>query len=632
MSNPEVSRSSIHLLFLAAVIAMTGFACGDKAPKHLGELVEVLGGTATKRNDSVSEWTPAKAGDRFKNHNELRTDENGDLRLLIGPSKLRMKEDTTLFFGKGRIQFYGEIEVDQGMEGLGIDFGDAEITTTGTLRITKREGSDYEFEVLAGEATIVQFGEITRILEGQELVLGDGEIEKIAIDAGVPDAAPPEADAAPEAPSAILAMISGKGVRIRDADAGGKWTQLKPGEQELPSNSDVDIKRRSKVVFTRGNDRVSIAGASMAYVNSQTAEFVTLKKGRADARAETAAVTVAVPGGTIQLHADEEIASNTHIEVGPQGNTADVKTGKTTLRTGEKSATIGIGESARMHKGQIEVIDKAPTFSHITLGTVASANLHVVRAPVNVRINFKEHCARAIVEVARGNNFKRATQRRAGKGNAIVVLPSGSHKYRVRCYAGDTLTAKAAATGRLSVKRDSGSRPLPRGAPKNTIDADGRRYTVLFQNRLPAIKMQWRKAPSASKYTLKIVPSKGKTKEVSGAKAERDFKPGTFTEGEYEYWFTANGKESKHSKLKISFDNAAATGYLSAPRPNAKLSGSETQVSGAAVLGWTVSVGGKALTLDKQYRFNEVVPLAPDGLAVRFSHPKYGVHYYIRGR
>jgi hypothetical protein len=285
-----------------------------------------------------------------------------------------------------------------------------------------------------------------------------------------------------------------------------------------------------------------------------------------------------------------------------------------------------------MHKGTIEVIDKAPTFSHITLGTIASANLHVVKAPVNVRINFKDQCERAIVEVARGNNFNRATQRRAGKGSAIVVLPSGSHRYRVRCYVGDTLSPKAAATGRISVKRDSGSRPLPRGAPKNTIDADGRRYTVLFQNRLPAIAVQWRKAPKAANYQLKIVSNRGKPKEVSGPKAERDFKPGTFTEGEYEYWFTANGKESKHSKLKISFDNAAATGYLSAPRPNEKLNGSETKVSGAAVLGWTVSVGGKDLTLDKQYRFDEVVQLAPDGLAVRFSHPKYGVHYYVRSR
>jgi hypothetical protein len=608
-------------------------ACGDKDPATIAELIEVVEGGATKTSDPV-EWTAAAKGDKFKAGDQLRTDEAGVARLLIGGQKLRMGNDTLLQFGGKNIVFFGEIEVDKGLAELGIDFGDAEITTTGTIRIVRRD-DQLQFEVLVGDATITQLGDVTILEAGDELGFdfGDGVMQKLdppTIDAGVPDAAI-EPDAAPPTAPGVSATVSGNGVRIRDAD-GGKWAKLKPGEQTLASKSDVEIKRRSKVLFARAGDRVTVPGAGLAYVDAADSSFVTLKKGRADAHAEAARVKVAVPAGSVELHSDEDVATNLSLEVTQQGTLVEMKTGKATLRAGDRVETIGIGESARLHKGQIEVIDRAPKFSHITLGEVASATLHVVKSPVNVRINFKDKCARAVVEVARGRSFGRPAQRRAGKGSAILVLTSGSHRYQVRCYVGDTLSKKPAFAGRLGVKRDSGSRPLPRGAPKNTIDADGRRYTVLFQNRLPAMTIRWRGAPKSDRYTIKVSGGKGKAREVKSSTPEHTYKPGIFTEGTYEYWFVANGKESKRSKLNLSFDNAAATGYLSSPKPNEKLSGSRAVVKGAAVLGWTVSVGGQTLALDKQYRFDESVPVAPDGLAVRFSHPKYGTHYYIRGR
>ncbi len=618
----------------SALVALSAVACGDKAPKTIAELIEVVEGGAKKaKNDG--KWSTASKGDKFTIGDQLRTDDEGVARLIIGGSKLRMGNNTLLEFGGKNIVFFGEIEVDQGVSELGIDFGDAEITTTGTLRISRRN-DQLQFEVLVGDATITQLGDVTLLAAGDELGFdfGDGilePIEKPTLDAGVPDAGL-EPDAAVESRAAVTAMVSGKGVRVRGAD-GGKWAKLKPGEQSMASQSELEIKRRSKVVFTRGSDRVSVPGASLAYVDASNGSFVTLKKGRAEAHAEGAQVKVAVPAGTVELHSGGEVATNLRLEVGRQGTIVEMKTGKATLRVGSKVETIGIGESARLHKGQIEVIDRAPSFSHITLGAVSGATLHVVKSPVNVRINFKDKCARAVVEVARGRNFGRPAQRRAGKGSAILVLTSGSHRYRVRCYAGDSLSKKPAFAGRLSVRRDSGSRPLPRGAPKNTIDADGRPYTVLYQNRLPAITIRWRGAPKASRYTLTVSGGKGKkVREVKSSKPQHTYKPGVFTEGSYDYWFVAGGKASRRSKLKISFDNAASTGYLSSPRPNERLSGSQVVVKGAAVLGWTVTVGGQKLALDKQYRFEESVPLAPDGLAVRFSHPKYGTHYYIRGR
>jgi hypothetical protein len=55
-------------------------------------------------------------------------------------------------------------------------------------------------------------------------------------------------------------------------------------------------------------------------------------------------------------------------------------------------------------------------------------------------------------------------------------------------------------------------------------------------------------------------------------------------------------------------------------------------VSGAALPGFSVSVGGKELAQDGQSRFSEqlTAPAGQRALAIRFSQPGRGVHYYLR--
>ncbi len=637
---PRFSRwHSFGALTTVLALAFVVSCNKDKGKKQaLGELVEVIEGTATRRA-AKTEWSEATAGNIFYEGEALRTNETGLARLLFAGELLRMGPDTTVFFGKKKLDFDGEIEVGEGLIELGLDFGEAEVTTTGRVRLIKRDNS-MKFEVLVGQATIIERGEESVIEAGQELAFefGKGEVlirRDVAVDIGDPeiaDAGPSmEADAAPqELDHGVQAKVFGRGVRTR-ANADDDWKRLGAGEHDLGESAELEIKgRKAKVVLSRGADQVTLDGPGLSTVEAGAEEFVRVKRGHVSGRSSDGDVVIAVPGGTIRLHAGKH-GSSADMSVDNKGARTKLEKGKATLKSGNDVEVLHGGESATVSRRGIEVIDRAPTVAHVTLNTPNFATLHVVKTPANARINFREHCERGVVEIAKGRSFRRARSRE-GDGEAIVQLATGSNRYRIRCYSGDTLVKKPVASGRLLVRRDSGSRPLPKTAPSNTIDADGRKYTVLFQNRMPALTFRWQNAPTSTGYVLHVQPKegRGKNREVRSSAPKKSFPSGAFAEGAYNYWFSSGGKESKHSQLVISFDNAAATGYLSSPKANASLSGATVRVAGAAVEGWTVSVAGQELRLDKQYRFDQNVPVGPDGIAVRFSHSKYGVHYYLR--
>ncbi len=620
---------SYPVIFLIAVIL---HACGSSGDKASVRLEEVVSGT-TSKTIAGAPWKGVNAGTTFVDGDALRTSEDGVARLSIGAEILRVGNDTTVYFGK-KIKFDGELEIGAGAVDIGLDFGDATITSSGRIRIIRRDKT-MRFVVVSGGATIERGQQIDSLTSGQELELHIKEgrletLEPVHIDAEILDASVPQVDSGVGVVPSIRVTSRGRRSRIRGVD-GGSWATLKQGEQELVGKNEVEVKRRSTLVFTRGTEKVTLHGPARAIIDPSSDNFIHIKNGRAEAHAKDREVIIAVPGGSIKLFSGP-VPTRTSIEVNSRGTKADVRSGKISIRSGDSEETVRLGESARLQRGRIEVLDRAPSTSQITLPPQGNSHLHVITTPTNVRINFQMHCKRAVVEIAQGRSFRRTSQRREGEGSAIVTLKKGKNKYQVRCYQDGVLQRTPVATGSLTIRKDSGSRPLPKRAPANRIDTDGRNYTVVFQNRLPAITIRWKDAPTANKYQLKVVPRKGKTLSTTTSKPKYSFRAGQLREDVYEYWFSSSGRESKHSHLTISFDNAASTGYLSSPPANRKLDSDTAQVKGAAVLGWSVFVGAKRLTLDKQHRFDERVPVGSEGLAVRFSHPKYGNHYYLRNR
>ncbi len=102
-----------------------------------------------------------------------------------------------------------------------------------------------------------------------------------------------------------------------------------------------------------------------------------------------------------------------------------------------------------------------------------------------------------------GRSLGRARIHARGKISAIIAATAGFHRYRVRCLAEGRPT-RTLLSGTLSVRSDSGARPLPKGTPENLVSADGRTYTVLYQNRLPRLAFAWMDAPPAAGYQLFI--------------------------------------------------------------------------------------------------------------------------------
>jgi hypothetical protein len=218
-----------------------------------------------------------------------------------------------------------------------------------------------------------------------------------------------------------------------------------------------------------------------------------------------------------------------------------------------------------------------------------------------------------------------------GRGRVSAEIASGSHRYSLTCVKPGESKGVRVADGSVAVIADAGARRLARTAPASVVDADGRRYTVLYQTLLPNISMRWPNAPAAPSYTLRVSSSSG-SRSLSSSKPSYSFGAGALGEGDHTFSFEGGGARSKSTSVAIRFDNAAPTASIASPADRSFAPGASVVVSGSALPGWTVSSVGKDLTQDAQNRFSGEVsaPVAERALVIRFSHPSRGNHYYLR--
>jgi hypothetical protein len=167
-----------------------------------------------------------------------------------------------------------------------------------------------------------------------------------------------------------------------------------------------------------------------------------------------------------------------------------------------------------------------------------------------------------------------------------------------------------------------------------TADADGRRYTVSYQNRLPIITLRWPDAPHATRYTLRAWPDRSAPFSVQAKQPSVTLPAGQLGEGLHRFAFEANGVRSEQGSLSVSFDYRARTAYLTSPieGQRAVASSGGVRFEGGTLLGSRVTVQGVPLKLDSQGRFaGEVaLPVGSSSTLVRVLHPSTGVHYYVR--
>ncbi len=624
-----------------------GCGCGKSA---VAELVETHGTVTRDFAANEGQWEAAETGAEFAMGDAVRTAEGESSAkvVLTGGGGLELNADTIVRFlaaapndpDQGRVSVeMGAARVTAGEGGLAIagNFGEARLLSGGEMLISSADGQ-LSMEVLIGAARIESAdGDIIDLGEGEEIVLdvelGDVIIEEI--DTGPPDTGPLDAgpDGDGDAGELLLpeVAISFRG-RVEIEDDEGNWSRLERGTETVPGGSRLRLRRRARVDASRDGGSVRVTGPGAVTVGPSAEVLMRVGDGRAAVSAGETDVKVEVPGGAFVTHGSDAGASSS-AHVANNGNaTVASRRGTVTLQGRSESYSIRDGDSGIIRgDGVLDITGRAPSSAHMAVSAGASATIHYPGGTVNVQVQFGEKCGggEGVVEVARGGSYRRPQMRSFGNGKANISVSPGANRYRLRCASGGSPTGDAVAQGTLIVRRDSGRQQLPRRPSRNVVDTDGRRYTLLYQNILPIVTVRWREAPSASRYVLHVGDE---TYESSSA--SQTLESGQISEGTHRVFFEAPGASPSRSPVttvNIRYDNATTAAYIRDPDPGSAVSGT-VRVSGTCVAGCTVSASGQNLPLDSAHRFGgEVaVPTDLDALAIRITHPRTGIHYYLR--
>ena len=310
--------------------------------------------------------------------------------------------------------------------------------------------------------------------------------------------------------------------------------------------------------------------------------------------AASAAPTAASPGSAAPSAAEPE----------PEAELADA----------DASVGDGKGKAERVRSRGPEAIDLAASAGESLL-------IHDPRPPTAIGFSTAKCAGSAVIEVG-----ARKIET-VGEGSVHASFPAGVNHYRVLCLTDD----KPIARGTVSVLRDAGNRRLPTSPPATRVDTDGRRYTVLYQNLLPQMSVRWPGAPPSGPFALSV-RSGGGVQRFTSAAPSYSFVAGALHEGSHELWFEAPGARSQNTVVVVQFDNAAPTASITAPANGSFALGASVAISGTALPGWSVSVGGQDLAQDAQHRFSGQAQTSAGlrALAIRFESPQRGTQYYLR--
>jgi hypothetical protein len=645
-----MTRQAMAALWLfASLVVLSSAGCrGCSHAPPIAEVVQLTGAASRDFAAHPGTFTPAATGATFAIGDGLRTDVSGQARLRVrGGGTLEVREDTLLRFladtptASHRVSLEtGTAEIEMGAEGLEFEtrFGTARIDPGARVRLSA-DGTQTRFDVLVGSAVVETDGAPSESLRaGQSLDIRAPP----PADAGAPpkaDVAEPAPDAGVDDPTSIIADIQAPGVR-RAAPHSSSLVAVDPGSMRLDPGSRLVVPDGVKIVVHRGAERATVSGAADLVVGAPTGALLQARTGRMAVNTAPSLIRFDVPGGTITVRGTPSAPASTDIVIDGRETNVFSRTGTTELRGRKLTTTLGGNEMAWLEdSGGVQksiVTNEAPLF---TMPAGETATVHSLRVPTPVLVRVDPACgAGAYVEVVRSGRFlpvgladsagdgAQATQRAV-----VLSLGEGSHAYRVRCPD----QAAAGPAGTFRIVRDSGAQRLPRTPGHNQIPADGRHYSILYQNLLPELTLAWPDAPGGESLTLKVREGKDRVEEIALGTPSYSFTSGKLGDGTYGFWFEVQRDprlRSLETTVRIAFDNAAPAAEIHEPEDGFTPQDGKILVSGVAVEGVTVSVGDTAIPLDAQYRFRGDVPVTPGArsIAIRIAHPTRGVHYYLR--
>ena len=644
---------------------------------------------------STSQWQSAGLGDRYQIGDAVRTGRSSSADLtMTGGGGLHLDERTLIRFLASKRDRPGKLRVESGAaelesEGQAVVFD----TVIGLARLRKRSRvrlsptkRGTRLNVLIGTATLEdESGRITSLEKGQSLTVRVGEaVVEMSVqpDGEAPSAADQKSEASddagaasddagaasddagaasetlagdesnqtgesaktgelssePSAGSGVTARVSMTGGKIRPARGADGWQPLPVGDVELAEGSHVRLPEKATVELERGNQRATVVGDAEFLIGAAGGPLVEVSRGTVSIEATTENTHIDVPGGAIVARTRPSGSLGT-IALDRRGRAiVTVERGKLQVRSAQGSELLVVGERASIDRtGKTVVKGRAPARADLAIPAGESPVVHEQTGQVALRIRFDHVCpAGGRVETFKSRrSVGKPVAISEGEGSALVWARRGRAFYRVRCLSNGAVGVAVAAQGWVQVRTDSGTRQLPQRATHNTLDADGRTYSVVYQHRLPRLTFRWSGLAAATRgWTLVVKKHRGSKRTFPVSGNQHTVKSGSVGEGRYSWWFQGpGGRRSPTTRLYIEFDSSASTAHITQPPTNAWQGGS-VPIRGTALSGWRVEIGGKKVRRDRYNRFaaKVAIPTDEDAIAIRLSHRKHGIHYYLRRR
>ncbi len=641
--NPPLARR-VGVAALVLVFVFVGAYLMRRKPAAVAVLEESGGTVDRDFGKHVGAWQPAALRDRFFVGDGVRTDRASHAALkLDDDSELRLASSTVIRFldkpSKSKAERFdlqmGAASLETGKDAvtLDTDIGAATIAPGTKLSLVKGDrGTRYEVSV--GMARFESGGQTVEVGAGQgiEVGIGNASIERYDVKPEGSAAPPPSAAPAPSAePVAeakptgdVTAHVVGGGASIR-APGATTFSRLAAGNATIASGSTLRLARGTSADVALGGERATLRGAGDFVVAEANQPFIVTAGGGVSLTGADTELEVAVPGGSIVAR----LGARGDVTVKKDATHVSVASGTVDLKTASGDEELDAGEEGTLGaKGSAEVGGRGPGYTDFVVLAGQSFAVHDPHPPTAIGFNTASLCPEGAVAELVGQPGSRSR----GTGVVTVLVPAGAHRYAVHCVGANGIQPETAASGMVGVLHDGGTARIPRTAPSTLVDADGRNYTVLYQNILPKISVRWPNAPAGGGYTLTVVSPGGKTATYGSSSPTYSFSSGAWRDGVYRVSFAGGSAKSKETHVDIKFDNAAPAATLTSPADGSFGPGQGVTVSGVALEGWRISVGGTALPLDDQGRFSgeAVAPAGQRALAIEFVHPSRGTHYYLR--
>jgi hypothetical protein len=618
-------------LGLAALclIVLGGCNCGQhRSAAALARLIELRGrGVERDFAAHVGTWQFAAVGDEFGLGDGLRTPVVASALLSFSDgSTLQVKPETTLrLLAAGAAPGERGIDVQTGEAIFAAGTAPAQLRTHVGLSIV---GAGSRLQLSRhGDALLmhVELGDVRfRDNRGHDVALGRDESVILQVGMAVVTPQPSAADAGVAPPAiaeAIVAHVTQSGVMARQP--GQSALRLLPrGDYSLAAGTLLRLTAAGLVELTRGGDQVELRGPGDFVIGAETS-LLEAQRGGLRVTAQAHDVEVKVPGGTIVASAANG-GSSASIELGRNGGKLRVDRGHASFvaENGERQVDRDVPFSWSYADAVRDAAESnpPPALAQLSVAAGESFVVHTPEPPLALAIEFGKQCpAEGVVELSPSRS------RAIGRGNAKLWV-SGKARYNVRCVAASGEPGPIIARGNLQVLRDAGTRTLPASAPTSSVDADGRSYTIYYQNQAPAVLARWPNPPEAASYRLELDGA-----PMSVPAPEHLFESGTLRDGVHHLTFTALQRRSRTANLELRFDPTAATASLSAPDDGAFHPGDEVTIEGVALAAWKISVqGGTIERVGDRFHGQVITSSEHPDIALKFSHPRLGTHYYLR--